>query len=62
MEIFKAPPCMVINLKRFKKESGGSRFSMFGMMGGGGLGDKIDEHIEFPMEIDMSKYVKSTDG
>ena len=53
---------MVINLKRFRKEEAQqSRFSMFSGMGGG-MGDKIDDFIDFPMEIDMSKYVTSTDG
>ena len=36
-------------------------FSMFGNMGGG-MGDKIDDHIDFPMEMDMSKYVTAKDG
>ena len=40
MDLFKAPPILVVNLKRFKQSGNQSRF--FGMYGGGGYGQKID--------------------
>ena len=61
MEIFKAPPILVINLKRFKKSQ--SRYGGMGMFGGGGMGQKIDVEVDFPLEgLDMSKYVMGAEG
>lgn len=57
MEIFKCPPVMVINLKRFKQSGGGSRF--FGLYGGGGYGQKIDTQVDFPLDgLDMTNLVQ----
>lgn len=56
MEIFKAPPILIVNLKRFKQSGGQSRF--FGMYGGGGYGQKIDSHVDFPLEgLDLTNLV-----
>ena len=60
LEIFKAPPIIVINLKRFK--TGKQRSSYMSMFSGGG-GSKIDQEIDFPLEgLDMSKYVQSKEN
>lgn len=64
MEIFKAPPNIVISLKRFKTGKQNHRF--MGMFGGGGGGSKIEDVVDFPLEgLDMSKYItgsKPEDG
>lgn len=62
LEIFKLPPILIINLKRFKQSRGSARY--MGMFGGGG-GQKIDVEVDFPLQgLDMSQYVKgsSTQG
>ena len=44
---------MIVNLKRFKQ--GKQRFVMFG---GGSMGSKNDEEVEFPINgFDLSKHV-----
>ena len=60
-ELYKAPPIMVISLKRFNM--GNKQNRMYGGMmgnlfGGGGAGaSKNDEFVQFPIEgLDMSKY------
>lgn len=56
LEIYKAPPIIVINLKRFKQGRSSSRY--FGMFGGGGGGQKLDQHVQFPLDgLDLSQYV-----
>jgi ubiquitin C-terminal hydrolase len=55
LEIYKAPPIIVINLKRFKQSKQSNRY--MGMFGGGG-GQKLDQHVDFPLDgLDLSKYV-----
>jgi len=57
LEIFKAPPIIIINLKRFKTGKVQARYSMFG--GGGGGGSKIDTEVDFPLEgLDMSQFIQ----
>jgi ubiquitin carboxyl-terminal hydrolase 4/11 len=41
IEIYKAPPIMIISLKRFKQEKSSNRY--YGMFSGGGAGQKIDD-------------------
>ena len=51
MEIYKAPPFLIVHLKRFSHQRG-----MFGSR-------KIGEMVEFPTEgFDMSRYVIHSDG
>lgn len=58
LEIFKLPPILIINLKRFKQGRAQMRF--MGMMGGG-AGQKIDVDIDFPLSgLDLSEYVKGS--
>lgn len=53
LEIYKAPPIIIINLKRFKQ--GKARFVMFG---GSSMGSKNDEEVEFPINgFDLGKHV-----
>ena len=57
MEMFKAPPILVVNLKRFKQSGGQSRF--FGLYSGGGYGQKIDAYVDFPLDgLDLTDMVK----
>lgn len=57
MDLYKAPPILVINLKRFK-QSGGQSSRFFGMYGGGGYGQKIDAHVDFPLEgLDLTDFI-----
>lgn len=59
MELFKAPPILVLNLKRFKQGRQSSYFS--GLMGGygGGRNQKLEQLVDFPVEgLDLSSYVK----
>ena len=46
---------MIINLKRFKqgKNRGYMGMSMFG---GGSMGVKNDDDVDFPLELDMSNH------
>lgn len=62
LEIFKVPPILIINLKRFKQSKQSARY--MGMFTGGGAGSKIDIDVDFPLDgLDMSKYVTTnTDG
>lgn len=56
MEIYKAPPVIIISLKRFK--TGKSKYAAYGIMGGGG--GKLSTHVDFPLEgLDMSRYITS---
>ena len=56
IEIYKAPPIFIVSLKRFKQEKSSHKF--YGMYGGGGHGQKIDDQVVFPLEgLDMSKYI-----
>jgi len=58
LQLYKAPPILVVSLKRFK---GGRRgFSSFGMgfMMGGGGGGKIETKVDFPIDgLDITPYV-----
>jgi len=57
LEIYRAPPIFVINLKRFKHDGRSQRYGMMGMFGGN-LGQKIDADVEFPLEgLDLSKHI-----
>ena len=61
MEIFRAPPILIVNLKRFKQSGQSSRF--FGLYGGGGYGQKIDLHVDFPLEgLDISHLVQGKEN
>lgn len=52
MDLWKVPPVLIVHLKRF---SGSSRRE-FGYRG---VGDKIECHVDFPVEgLDLSGYVK----
>jgi len=56
MEIYKPPPILIVNLKRFKQSGNASRF--FGMYSGGGYGQKIDNEVKFPLEgLDITELV-----
>jgi len=51
MEIFKLPRVLIISLKRFKKSNSKYGYSSV---------QKMDTHIDFPLEgLDMSPYVLS---
>jgi hypothetical protein len=56
MEIFKAPPIMIVSLKRFRTSASQSRF--YGMYTSSAGTSKIDDHVEFPLEgLDMTDNV-----
>ena len=56
LELYKAPPIIVINLKRFKQGKSSGRY--LGMFGGGGGGQKLDQHVQFPLDgLDLSHHV-----
>jgi hypothetical protein len=56
LEIYRAPPIFIINLKRFKQSK--SRYGMGMMFSGGTVGQKMDSSIDFPLEgLDISKYI-----
>ena len=60
LEIYRAPPVFVINLKRFKH---GGRQRSFSMFGGSSLGERINADVDFPLEgLDLSKHVISAQG
>lgn len=55
LEIYRAPPIFIVNLKRFKH--GGKNRSMM-MYGGSSLGERINADVHFPLEgFDLSKHV-----
>ena len=61
IEIYKAPPIFIVSLKRFKQEKSNNRY--YGMFSGGGSGQKIDDHVDFPLRgLDMRKYIIGTDA
>jgi len=61
LDIFKAPPIIVINLKRFKQAKQSHRY--MGMFSGGGAGQKIDQLVDFPLDgLDMSKHIAGNTG
>jgi ubiquitin carboxyl-terminal hydrolase 4/11/15 len=56
MQIYKAPPILVINLKRFRHSQGQS--SRFANMYSGGGSQKIEVNVDFPLEgLDMSRFI-----
>ena len=56
MQIYKAPPILVINLKRFKHSQG--QTSRFAGMHSGGGSQKIEVNVDFPLEgLDMSRLI-----
>jgi ubiquitin carboxyl-terminal hydrolase 4/11/15 len=58
LEIFKVPPILIINLKRFKQSKQSMRY--MGMFSGG-AGQKIDADVDFPLDgLDMSLYVNGS--
>lgn len=59
LEIYRAPPILVVSLKRFKTSRSSSRYGGYlGMMGGMGNNQKIDLQVDFPLEgLDISKEV-----
>ena len=63
LEIYRAPPIFIINLKRFKQAKA-SRYGMsMGMFGGGGGNQKITGEVDFPIDgLDLSKFVKGHKG
>lgn len=57
LEIFRAPPIFVINLKRFKM--GKTRYGTTIPMWGAGGNQKLSDHVAFPLKgLDLSDYVK----
>mmetsp|Transcript_38971 Transcript_38971/g.34656 ORF Transcript_38971/g.34656 Transcript_38971/m.34656 type:complete len:129 (-) Transcript_38971:107-493(-) len=59
MEIYKAPPVLILHLKRFKT----SRVSNFGSYYFSSGSKKIGATIDFPIEgLDISKYILGKDN
>jgi ubiquitin carboxyl-terminal hydrolase 36/42 len=57
LKIHTIPNILTIQLKRFDHHSG------YGDYGGyGGYGGKINKHIEFPLVLDLKKYLSSKDN
>ena len=56
MDVYKLPNILIVHLKRFSKDSGGSsRYGVYGMMSGS---SKNSDLIDFPITgLDMTKYV-----
>ena len=55
LQIYKAPPIFIINLKRFNYGKQNRYMSMFGGSSGG---SKIDENVDFPLDgLDLTKYI-----
>jgi ubiquitin carboxyl-terminal hydrolase 4/11/15 len=61
MELYRAPPIMIVTLKRFRSGGGGNRYGYMGMGGGFG-GQKLETHVDFPLEgLDMREFVLCTE-
>ena len=60
MEIYKAPPIMIVSLKRFKQSSGEGMSRLMGLYSSSAGTQKIGDFVDFPLEdLDMSSVVKS---
>ena len=58
MDIFRAPPILIINLKRFKQSGQSSRY--WNSYSGGGYGSKIDSVVSFPLDgFDLNNLILS---
>lgn len=62
MDLYRVPPIVIINFKRFKQQKQQmSGYYSFGAMMGGGVGQKNDAQVEFPLEgLDLSQHVKGS--
>ena len=61
MELYRAPPILIITLKRFKAGGGGNRYGMMSMGGGFG-GQKLETVVDFPLKgLDMREFVLCTE-
>mmetsp|Transcript_13296 Transcript_13296/g.22576 ORF Transcript_13296/g.22576 Transcript_13296/m.22576 type:complete len:204 (-) Transcript_13296:215-826(-) len=62
LELYKIPPIMVVNLKRFKHQKQSRSYLGMGM-GMGSYGQKQDMLVEFPISgLDMSKHLIGQNG
>ena len=56
LEIFRCPPILLINLKRFRQSK--STRSYMGMFGGSAHSQKIESEVDFPLDgLDMRQYI-----
>ena len=56
LELYKVPPVICVNLKRFKQSKRQQSYGYFSM--GGSVGQKADQLVEFPLEgLDLSEHV-----
>ena len=56
MDIYRAPPILIINLKRFKQNGQSTRY--WSSYSSGGYGSKIDSLVNFPLDgFDLNNLI-----